>query len=246
MSRVILVASGKGGVGKSTFSASIGVALAQTGKRVLLIDGDMGLRSLDILFDVSDKIVYDWMDVIKGRAEPEDAPVEIEGIEKGILNIVSAPLSTDIPSEEDFRDLIKYYSESFDIIIIDAPAGVGELLKIYSKCAVHGIVVATSDAASVRSAYRAGEVLEKSGVMDLRLVINKVKPDLVRAGKSPYLDEIIDKSEIRLIGVVPFSDEILQSAIGGKLSFENDKLCSKALSNIALRLLGKNVKLTKM
>ena len=246
MSRVILVASGKGGVGKSTFSASMGIALAKNEKRVLLIDGDTGLRSIDILFDVSDKIVYDWMDVIEGRAEPEDALIGIDGIEKGILNIVSAPLSTQLPTEEDFRDLIKYYSETFDIILIDAPAGVGELLKIYAKCAVHSVVVATSDAASVRSAYRAGEVLGQSGVKDLRLVINKVKPDLVRAGKNPYLDEIIDKSEIRLIGVVPYSDEILQSAIGGKFNLEKDKLCSKAFNNIALRLLGKNVKLTKL
>ncbi len=246
MSGVILVASGKGGVGKSTFSAACGMALARQGIKTLIIDGDMGLRSLDILLNASDKVVYDWLDVINGSAEPEDAVLEILTDDVENLYFVPAPIDTKLPSEEDFCKLIKYYSESYERIIIDAPAGVGELLGIYAKTALHSVVVATSDAASIRSAYRTGVVLGQKGMRDIRLVINKVRPELVRAGENPYLDEVIDKSEIRLIGVVPFSQAVAQSSISGKLSFGQDSTVKKAFDNIALRLMGKNVKLTKL
>lgn len=246
MSGVILVASGKGGVGKSTFSAACGTALAKHGQKTLLIDGDAGLRSLDLLLGVSDRVVYDWLDVIKGRAEPEDALIEIPTDGAGSLHLVPSPVDTELPDEEDFRDLVKYYSEAFDRIIIDAPAGVGGHLGIFAKSVIHSVVVATSDAASIRSAYRTGAVLSEKGVRDIRLVINKVRPELVRAGKNPYLDEIIDRSEIRLIGVVPFSDAIARSAIAGKLGFNEEKTVSQAFDNIAMRLMGKNVRLTKL
>lgn len=243
LSRVILVASGKGGVGKSTFSAACGRSLAEIGQRVLLIDGDCGLRCLDLLFGVTDSVVYDWQDVINGRLQPENALIEI--VEEKLC-LLPAPAFHEIPQDEAFMAMVRYYSSLFDEIIIDAPAGVGELLKVYSKCAGHAVVVATTDAASVRSAYRIGDVLNTHGIHDTRLIINKVRADLIRSGKNPNLDEIIDKSEIRLIGVVPFSEEITQSATEGRLSFKTDKNVSKAFENIALRLTGKNVKLTKL
>lgn len=239
MAKVITVLSGKGGVGKSTFCANIGKELSKT-KRVLLIDGDIGLRSLDMLLGVDSMVVFDWSDVICNRCDKEKArlfPTEN-------LHLLSAPIS--LPksfTKENFENFLCFYKDSYDFILIDCPAGLSEITEIYCSVSDENIIVATPDDVSLRAAYIAGERLSKIGVEDkrMRLVLNRLQPKLLKKGRQRNLDDAIDKTYLRLLGVIPEDKALTTYTVKKDLALSEST--EEAFSNIAGRILGKDIKL---
>ena len=198
-----VITSGKGGVGKSTVSVGLGRALAQRGRRVLLIDCDAGLRSLDRMTGTEEALVFDLSDVIQGRCAPADAIypcTETEG-----LFLLPAPSSgEDMASPSVMRRLVPLLKRYYDHVVLDSPAGVGGGFRSAACAADRALVVCSPDPVCVRSASAVKRLLEKLAVPELRLVINRFNSRLFdETGVYSDLDNVIDASSIRLFGVVP-------------------------------------------
>ena len=241
MARIFTVASGKGGVGKSTFCTNIAISLGESGKNVLLIDGDAELRSLDLLLGVDEMVLYDWSDVIKNRCDSDKARL----FYNENVQLLPAPIEySESLTYEDFKSLLSHYAENYDYIFIDAPAGVGELPQIYAKCSDTCIIVATADEISARSALITGNKLIKLGIKEenLRLIINRFDKKAVKQGKLLNIDEIIDKTYIRLLGIIPEEKNLMYASVSEKRisQYSDAKI---AFSNIAGRILGKEIEL---
>lgn len=239
MAKIYTVASGKGGVGKSTFCANIAIALSELGKKVLLIDGDAGLRSLDLLLSVDDMVVYDWLDIIEGRCDYPKARL----FYNESLQLLPAPVTypKDL-NDQQFLDMLSNFREEYDYIFIDSPAGIGELSALYARCCGKAIVIATADEVSARSACIMGNELIHLGFNEdnIRLVINRFNEKAVKKGCLLNIDEMIDRTFIRLLGIVPEDRNLMYFSVTEKgLSDYSDT--KNAFSNIARRLLGKEV-----
>lgn len=241
MAKIFTVVSGKGGVGKSTFCANIALSLCEKGKKVLLVDGDAGLRSLDLLLGVDEMVLYDWMDILRERCDASKARL----FYNEMLQLLPAPL--EYPEKlniEDFKKILELYKDEYDYIFIDSPAGTGELTKLYADCADSCIVVATPDAVSARSASVAGDELIKWGVKEenIRLVINRFDKKAVKQGKLLNIDDVIDRTYIRLLGIVPEERNLMYVSVNEKaLSTYSD--AKIAFNNIADRISGKEIPL---
>ncbi len=236
MAEKIVVASGKGGVGKSSCCVGIGKMLGHMGKKVLLADFDTGLRSLDVLLNAADKIVYDWGDIILLRCEKEAAIIDCGGVD-----LITCPLKD---SEEFTKEkvcaLVSSFDSSYDFIILDAPAGIDSGLETAAAAADRALVVSTGDRVCVRSASKAGTKLESLGIRNIRLIINRFKKKSVAAKKLLNIDEVIDETFIQLIGVVPEDDEITF----GNIATDWNKASTKAFMRIAGRVLGGEIPLS--
>ncbi len=241
MAHIYTVLSGKGGVGKSTLCANIAISLSQQGKKVLLIDGDVSLRSLDLLLGLDEMLLYDWSDVLSERCDNAKARLFFDDN----LQLLAAPLEyPENLNAETFKSLLSQYSENYDYIIIDSPAGIGELPLIYAECAHTCLIVATPDNVSARSAYVAGTELIKAGIDDNRLflIINRFDPFAVIRGKYLNIDEIIDITYLKLLGVVPEEKKIMYTSV---MDTELSKSCKAKIcfNNIAGRIMGKEIPL---
>ena len=239
MSKVFTVVSGKGGVGKSTFCANIAISLAEQNKKVLLIDGDAGLRSLDLLLSVDSMVVYDWLDIIENRCDHNKARLFFNDN----LQLLPAPITyPDSLTKDIFMDMIGKFREEYDYIIIDSPAGTGELPLLYADCSDMCIVVATPDEVSARSACTVGNALIKQGVKEdnLRLIINRFDEKAVKRGKLLNIDDMIDRTYIRLLGVVPEDRNLMYFSVTENL-LSDHSYTKNAFGNIAKRILGKEV-----
>lgn len=246
MGKSILVTSGKGGSGKSTFSVNCGAALADRGRKVLLVDGDAGLRTLDLMLSVSDRVVYDLADVLAGRCEPIKAitATDIPGLE-----VLPAPLSAEDGQfePEGMQQLCRGLARYYDYLIIDSAAGIGDAMRTSAAAADRAVVVSTCDPVSVRDADKTAEVLLENGVGDIRLVINMVRPRLIRRKMSYTLDGAIDGAAIRLIGVVPEDERVAAAAYEGKPVVTLGRSpAARAFINIAARIDGEEVPLMNL
>lgn len=239
MAKIITVLSGKGGVGKSTFCVNIALSLTEKGKKVLLVDGDAGLGSLDLLLGVDGMVVYNWLDIIEKRCDLNKARL----FYNEMLQLLPSPIETDtVFSKETFCEMLELCKKDYDFIFIDAPAGVGELTKMYLQCCDRTIVVTNADEVSARGALVAGNTAIDCGVKekDLRLVINRFNIKAVKKGKRLNIDDMIDRTYIRLLGVVPEDKNLtLMSADDKPLSeYSETKM---AFNNIADRISGKEI-----
>ena len=236
MAQKIVIASGKGGVGKTSICVGLGKALSTMGYRVLLIDCDC-LRSLDLLTGVTEKMVYHVGDVIFGRCDFEQAVYENEG-----LSVMTCPESYENISDYSMTWLIRKNEHNFDYILLDAPAGIDRGLQLATSVADRAIVVSTPDLVCVRSACTAGREIEKCGVDNIRLIINRVlKKDIVK-GRLLNFDSVIDSTQIQLIGIVPEDPKIRLGSMGRTI-YKRGQVSYKALTNIAKRITGKNASL---
>ena len=231
--KVISVASAKGGVGKSTFCASVGKMLALHDKRVLLVDMDIGVRSLDILLGVSEHTVYNWGDVIKNTADYRKAVIEVS------RNLYLLPAPIDFAAEytpESFSACVERYKKDFDFIFLDSPAGLESGFLLSARACDCCVIVSTPDNISIRAASYACESVRRNGVGEVRLVVNKFNKKL---HKKINVDEVIDTVGARLLGIVPDSDEIYAATNGGKVPYKCKG--NTAFLRISQRLCGENV-----
>lgn len=243
--RVIMITSCKGGVGKSTVAANLGIKLALNGHKTLVLDCDFGVRSLDLIMGLADEIIYDISDVILREVKPEKAIIHDERSEN--LFFCAAPYNyNDEIDSEVFCEKVRYIGESmsFEYIIIDTPGDVGNPFKLAAAASNQAIVVSTYQPASVRAAERTGMLLEELGITERRLIINCFDPDGIEFENQPNMLDIIDKTCIQLIGIIPYDARLAASQSRGEdvftLNFSNS---AAAFSNIADRIVGRNIPL---
>ncbi len=241
MAKIFTVISGKGGVGKSTFCANIAFSLGEKGYKVLLIDGDIALRCLDLLLSLEENLVYDWSDIICNRCSKDSAVL----CYNDKIHLLPAPLETpDGLNVSSFNELVNSFTSDYDFVFIDSPAGTGELQQIYAQASDQCIVVATPDNVSARSACVTGNLLVKSGIKEenLRLVINRFNEKAIKKGNFLNLDEIIDITYIRLLGIIPEEPKLMYSSVSKKgLPYRSE--AKSAFKNIAGRISGKEIPL---
>ncbi len=239
MAKRIVIASGKGGVGKSTTAAFLGMRLAARGKKTLLIDCDAGLGSLDLLLPPAADTAYHWLDAVNGDCAPADAVIPLYSD----LFLLRAPTvrPEDVP-ETCLRELAETMDSDYDFIILDAPAGLGSGLKRAALAADTALIVATPDEVSVLGAGKADALLREYGVVETRLIINRYDVKTAKKGRQLAIDGAIDKTYVQLIGVVP-EDPVLRT-VSVTHKFKDTAKGIQAFDRIARRLQGENVLLT--
>lgn len=240
MGRIIAVTSGKGGVGKSSVSVHLATALSEMSNKVLVVDLDAGMRCLDIMLGVRDNLLFDVNDVLCRSKSIEDAVLAVPNID-GDLYFLAAPLKGKIDPEE-FSNFAKEVSNLYDFVILDFPAGaVNELYSALPRY-TEALVVSGADAVSLRDAAIMGADLLDLNLMSIRLILNRVSFDTMRRGITANIDEVIDESKIRLIGIVPQSMDVYMSCCSGETLPKRSR-AAKAFSRIAKRIMGYDIPL---
>ncbi|MBQ1410718.1 MAG: AAA family ATPase [Oscillospiraceae bacterium] len=245
MGQVIAVSSGKGGTGKTTLCAAVGVCLAAEGRQVLCIDVDLGLRNLDISLGMAEMAPISFADVLAGRYELQDATPHPEI--PGLFLLTSPVLEQDDSIDfAGFGRLLQSVRERFDYCLIDSPAGIGTGFRLATRYADKVILVATPDPASLRDAARTADELLDMGADPVKLVVNRVTPSLFRRLRWT-VDDIMDEVGLPLLGIVP-SDEnvVLAAAANQPLIRRTERGAALAFLHIARRLQGQKVPLLKL
>lgn len=240
MGRVIVITSGKGGVGKTTSSANLGAALAMQNQRTLLIDTDIGLRNLDVVMGLENRIVYDLVDVIEGNCKPKQAIIKDKRNDN--LHLLPAAQSRDknAVSPEQMKALIATLKEEFDYILVDCPAGIEQGFKNAISAAEEAYVVTTPEISAVRDADRIIGLLEANEIRTPKLIVNRLKMNMVKDGNMLSVEDVTDILGIQPIGIVPDDENIVISTNKGEpLVYKGESLAAKAYQNIANRTLGR-------
>lgn len=239
MAARLVIASGKGGVGKSSVAAGLACALQRTGHSVLVVDCDIGLKSLDIILGAGENMLYNWGDIICSRCSAQEA----------LTKTSCGPMLLCAPNafESDYtceamQKLAENYEEMFDYIFFDSPAGIGRGFALAAAAATSAIVVATPDEVCVRSGAIAAEKLAEFGIEQSRLIINRFNKKATIKGELLNIDDVIDSTRLRLIGVVPQDNDLAFSLCGGK-PLPAKSAAYKAFRRISERLEGKRVSL---
>lgn len=246
MGQVIAVVSGKGGTGKTSFTANVGMALAQMGHPTLCLDCDVGLRNLDIALAMTDRAVMDFTDVMYGRCSLEEAAVRHP--EEKNLYLLTAPARTGAEeiSRESFRGLFPEIRERFDYCLVDAPAGLGRGFQLALAGADRAVVVTTTESSSLRDAQRTVMELSGLGRGQVHLVVNRCRKKLLRS-LHQTIDDAIDSAGLPLLGVIPEDETMpLYAGRGVPLLSSGNNYAAKAYRNIARRIDGRRIKLMQI
>lgn len=240
--RVITVTSGKGGVGKTTATANISVALALLGKKVVAIDADIGLRNLDVILGLENRIVYDLVDVVEGRCKLRQAMIKHKAFPDLYLIPAAQTRDKTAVSPSDMVDIADQLREDYDFVVIDSPAGIERGFRNAVAPADEVLIVTNPEVSSVRDADRIIGLLEAEEKGPGRLVVNRVKIDMVRRGEMLSMEDVVDILSIKLIGVVPEDEAVLVSSNRGEPAAGDDaSRAGQAFRNIARRLTGEDV-----
>lgn len=241
MAEKILIASGKGGVGKSTVASFLARAYAENHKKVLVIDSDTGLGALDVMLGVSDKKMNTWLDVVTENCDLKSAVIEVSEN----LHLLPAPsfYPEDIP-ENAFRDIAAEAENRYDVIFIDAAAGIDDSLKRAAVACEKAVFVATADEISVKCAASAAKQTEEYGIenSEMRLIINRFVKKAAMKSRLLNIDGVIDKSGVMLLGILPEDKKIPFSSVTGVLPDKKSPF-AKAIKRIYDRMNGKSVPL---
>ena len=244
MGEAIVITSGKGGVGKTTSSANIATALALRGKKVCMVDTDIGLRNLDVVMGLENRIIYDLVDVAEERCRLAQALIKDKRFDELYLLPAAQTKDKHAVTPEQVRKIVSELKNDFDYVIIDCPAGIEQGFRNAIAGADKAIVVTTPEHAAVRDADRVIGLLESEKLTGAKLVINRVRPNMIKSGEMLGIDEICQVLAIDLIGVVPDDEQVIKSANSGEPTVMNpSSRASLAYRNIARRILGESVPL---
>lgn len=238
MGRAIVITSGKGGVGKTTVTANLGAALAQLGHSVVLVDADIGLRNLDVVMGLENRIVYHLVDAIRGKCTVAKALIKDRRLENLWMLPASQTDDKDAVSPEEMQKLICELKATHDFVLIDCPAGIEQGFKNAIAGADEAIVVATPEVSSIRDADRVVGLLAAADV-PARLIVNRISPHLVKRGDMLSQSDVIEILALELLGTVPLDDQIVSTTNKGVPAvLEGKSLAAKELNRIAKKLIG--------
>lgn len=243
MSEVIVVTSGKGGVGKTTATANLGTGLAQLGHKVVLIDADIGLRNLDVVMGLENRIVYNLVDVIEGNCRKSQALIKDKRYPD--LRLLPSAQTRDktAVTPEQMVKLTEELREYFDYVIIDCPAGIEQGFKNAIAGADRAIVVTTPEVSSIRDADRIIGLLEANDINRIELLINRLRMDMIRRGDMMSVEDVVDILSVNLIGAVPDDEDVVISTNQGEPLTGNNTRSGQAFLNICRRITGETVPL---
>ncbi|KNF09449.1 septum site-determining protein MinD [Gottschalkia purinilytica] len=247
MGEVIVVTSGKGGVGKTTTTANIGTGLAMLGKTVVVVDADIGLRNLDVVMGLENRIVYDIVDVVEKVCKLKQGLIRDKRYNGLYLLPAAQTKDKNAISPSQMQELSDSLKEQFDYVIIDCPAGIEQGFQNAIAGADKSIVVTTPEISAVRDADRIIGLLEAKGLDDPKLIINRIRYDMVKRGDMMNIDDMIDILAIDLLGIVPDDESIVISTNKGEpVVIEEKALSGQAYKNIVQRILGEEVPLLNL
>lgn len=240
--KVITITSGKGGVGKTTTAANLGVALASLGDKVVCIDSDIGLRNLDVVLGLENRIVYDLVDAVEGRCRISQAMIKDKRIETLYLIPAAQTRDKSAVSPSDMMKLCNTLREDMDWIIIDSPAGIERGFRNAIAPADEVLVVTNPEVSAVRDADRIIGLVEAEERGPAKLVINRLKSKMVKRGDMLSADDVVELLAIPLVGIVPEDENVIISTNQGQPIALNEKsLAGRSFNNIARRLKGEEV-----
>ncbi|PWA10712.1 septum site-determining protein MinD [Pueribacillus theae] len=244
MGEAIVITSGKGGVGKTTTTANIGTALALSDKKVCLVDTDIGLRNLDVVMGLENRIIYDLVDVAEGRCRLKQALIKDKRFE--CLYMLPAAQTQDKSAiqPEQIKNIINELKQDYDYVLIDCPAGIEQGYKNAVAGADKSIVVTTPENSSVRDADRIIGLLEQEDIEPPKLIINRIRGNMVKSGEMLDVDEIVNVLAIELLGIVVDDESVIRASNKGEpIALDPTSKASLAYRNIARRILGESVPL---
>ncbi len=241
MGKVIVVTSGKGGVGKTTTTASIGAALALKGKRVLVADADIGLRNLDVILGLENRIVFNLVDVAKNVCKPNQATIKSKKSNNLYLLPASQTDDKDVINEEQIRTVMENYKREFHFILVDSPAGIEQGFRNACAAAESALVVTTPEIPAIRDADRVIGLLTAKGI-EPSLIINRIDMDMVRRGEMLSIEDVQDILGIPLAGVIERDENIIIAAnCGDPVVYNSKAKAGQAFHRIAARLCGEQI-----
>lgn len=249
MGQVVVVTSGKGGVGKTTTTANLGTALAQQGNKVVVVDADIGLRNLDVVMGLENRIVYDLVDVIEGHARLKQALIKDKRIDNLYLLAAAQTREKKDVNPQQMRDLTEQLAREFDFVLLDCPAGIEDGFKNAIAGAQKAIIVCNPEVSSVRDADRViglwdAQVEEKGPAM---LIVNRVRPKMVARGDMLEIDDMLEMLAVDLLGIVPEDEHIIVSTNRGEPAvYHKQSRAGQAYQNIARRLMGQQVPIMQL
>ncbi|MBQ9604927.1 MAG: septum site-determining protein MinD [Firmicutes bacterium] len=243
MSEIIVVTSGKGGVGKTTTSANIGTGLAMAGKRVAMLDADIGLRNLDVIVGLENRIVYDLIDVVEGHCRLKQALIRDKRCENLYLLPAAQTKDKDAVNPEQMQKLCENLrEEDFDYVIIDCPAGIEQGFRNAIAGADRAVVVTTPEVSAVRDADRVIGMLNANGLGSPMLILNRIRPQLVKNGDMMSVEDVSEILAVNILGIVPDDENIVVCANKGEPAvISAESLAGKAYRNIVQRIIGHEV-----
>ncbi len=243
MSEVIVITSGKGGVGKTTTTANIGTGLALLGYRVVLIDTDIGLRNLDVVMGLENRIIYNLVDVVEGNCRMKQALIKDKRYPD--LYLLPSAQTRDKTSVNpgQMQKLTNDLREDFDYILLDCPAGIERGFQNAIAGADRAVVLTTPEVSAIRDADRIIGLLEAAQMQQIDLVVNRIRMDMVRRGDMMSVDDVADILAIPVIGAVPDDENIVVSTNQGEPLVDTDCISGQAFFNICKRIIGEDIPL---
>lgn len=243
MGKAFVITSGKGGVGKTTAVANIGAGLALRGYHVVLVDTDIGLRNLDLLLGLENRVVYNIVDVVEGKCQLRQALIKDKRLSNLYLLPAAQTRGKDAINRNQIIEIIDNLRSSFEYILIDCPAGIEQGFKNAIAGADIAIIVTTPEVAAVRDADRVIGLLEANGFKDPILIINRVKPEMIKRGDMLSVEDVLEILAIKLLGIIPEDEGIIVSVNRGEpIIFNGNKTkAGTAFNNIVKSLLGEDV-----
>jgi septum site-determining protein MinD len=245
--KVLTITSGKGGVGKTTATANLGVALAARGQRVVVVDADIGLRNLDMVMGLENRIVYDLVDVVEERCRLRQAMVRDKRLSELYLLPAAQTRDKTAVQPEQMVEVCNALRANFDFVLIDSPAGIEQGFRNAIAPADEALVITTPEVSAVRDADRIIGLLEAAEKEPPRLIINRLRPEMVRRQDMLDIDDVLDVLAVDLLGIVPEDEQVIVSTNKGQpLALNGQTPAGKAFGNIAARLVGEEVPLISL
>ena len=241
MGEVIVVTSGKGGVGKTTTTANVGTGLAAAGRKVVLIDTDIGLRNLDVVMGLENRIVYNLVDVVEGSCRVKQALIRDKRYPGLYLLPTAQTRDKSAVNESQMKKLVEHLKEQFDYILLDCPAGIEQGFKNAIAGADRALVVTTPEVSAIRDADRIIGLLEHAEMEEIDLIVNRIRMDMVRRGDMMSVDDVMDILSVPVIGTVPDDEDIVISTNQGEPLVGMNGYAGQAYLNICKRILGESV-----